>query len=55
MDDRRRRRRGVGLIWLEIVIGFAVPIGYGVWQLIDLKREKRRDEAKRAAQPVDPV
>ncbi len=34
------------MIWLEVVVGFAVPLGWGVWQLWDLRREKRRDAAK---------
>jgi len=42
------------LIWLEIVIGFAVPVAWGVWQLRDLRREKRLDEAKRAASDREP-
>ncbi len=32
------------MIWLEIVIGFAVPMAWGAWQLIDLRRERKRDE-----------
>ncbi|MEO8936248.1 MAG: hypothetical protein ABI277_06190 [Burkholderiaceae bacterium] len=36
------------MIWIEVVLAFAVPVGWGVWQLIDLRRERRRDEAKRA-------
>ncbi len=35
------------MIWLEIVIGFAILMAWGVWQLIDLKRETRKDEARR--------
>ncbi len=34
------------MIWIEIVIGFAVPMAWGVWQLIDLRREARKDAAK---------
>ncbi len=37
------------MIWLEIVLGFLVPIGFGVWQLLDLRNERRKDEAKRVA------
>jgi len=37
------------LIWIEILIGFAVPMAWGVWQLIDLKREARKDKAKRTS------
>lgn len=35
------------VIWFEVLVGFAIPVGWGVWQLIDLKREKKRDDAKR--------
>ncbi len=37
------------MIWLEVVLGFAVPIGFGVWQLLDLRRERRLDAEKAAA------
>ncbi len=37
---------GVPLIALEIVLGFAVPLGWGVWQLIDLRREREADRRK---------
>jgi hypothetical protein len=37
------------LIWFEVLVGFALPVAWGVWQLWDLRREKRRDEAKRAS------
>ncbi|RZU02847.1 hypothetical protein [Rivibacter subsaxonicus] len=37
------------LLAIEIVLGFGVPIAWGVWQLIDLRRENRR-AAERAAQ-----
>lgn len=39
----------MSLIWIEILIGFGVPIAWGVWQLIDLRRERERDAAKAAA------
>jgi len=39
------------LIWIEIVVGFAVPIAWGVWQLWDLRRERRRDAAKASSRP----
>ena len=35
---------GLQLIVLEIVLGFGVPIAWGVWQLVELRRLKRRDE-----------
>ncbi len=35
------------MIWLEVLLG-TIPIVFGIWQLIDLRRERRRDEAKRA-------
>lgn len=41
---------GVSPIWLEIVLGFAVPIAWGLWELWSLRRLRQRDEAlKRAA------
>ena len=41
---------GGSLIWLEIVLGFAVPIAWGLWELRTLRQLRRRDEAlKRAA------
>ena len=41
--------QGVSLIWLEVVLGFVVPIGWAVWQLIDLRRERERDRLKAKA------
>jgi hypothetical protein len=41
----------VPLIAIEIVVGFGVPIAWGVWQLVDLRRERRRD-ALNAAPPA---
>lgn len=38
----------IPLIALEIVLGFGVPLAWGVWQLISLRREKARDAAKEA-------
>jgi len=35
------------VIWFEVLVGFAIPVAWGVWQLIDLKREKKKDAAKR--------
>ncbi len=35
------------LLAIELVVGFGVPIAWGVWQLISLRRDNRRaaDEA----------
>ena len=38
----------VPLIALEVVLGFGVPLVWGVWQLMSLRREKVRDEARAA-------
>ena len=40
------------MIWLEIVLAFVVPVGWGVGQLIDLRRERRKD-AEKAASKAD--
>ena len=32
-------------IALEILLGFGVPIGWGLWELYALRREKARDRA----------
>jgi hypothetical protein len=32
------------LIALEVVLGFAVPVGWGVWELMSLRRDRRRQE-----------
>ena len=37
------------MIWIEVVLGFAVPVGWGLWQLWDLKRERRKDALKKDA------
>ena len=39
---------GLPLIALEIVLGFGVPVAWGVWELLALRRLKRRDEEARA-------
>jgi hypothetical protein len=39
----------VSLIWIEILVGFGVPLAWGVWQLIDLRREREKDAAIAAA------
>lgn len=36
------------LIALEILLGFGVPLVWGVWQLISLRREKARGLARSA-------
>lgn len=38
---------GLPLIALEIFLGFGVPIAWGVWELIALRRERRRDAQRR--------
>ncbi len=38
----------VPLIALELFLGFGVPLAWGVWQLISLRREKARDQAREA-------
>jgi hypothetical protein len=37
-------------IALEIFLGFGVPIGWGLWELHVLRREKENDRAKAAAE-----
>ena len=37
---------GVPLIALEIVLGFLVPLAWGVWQLVELWRLKQRDQER---------
>lgn len=44
---------GLPLISLEIFLGFGVPLAWGIWELVSLRREQRRDaerEAQRALQ-----
>lgn len=36
----------VPLIALEVVLGFVVPLGWGVWELMSLRRERERDRLK---------
>ncbi len=43
------------LIALEVVLGFGVPVGWAVWELIALRREKRRDAERAAAREGLPV
>ncbi len=39
----------VPLIALEVVLGFVVPVGWGVWELVSLRRERERDRLKAQA------
>ena len=34
------------MIWLEIIVGFAVPFAWGLWELHALKRESKDGVAK---------
>ena len=43
------------LIALEVVLGFVVPIGWGVWELMSLRRERERDRLKAQATVDDAV
>ncbi len=47
---------GPPLIVIELVIGFAVPIGWAVWELVKLRREQARDRERERlqAQSSDP-
>ncbi len=36
---------GFPLIAIEIGIGFLVPLAWAVWELVKLRRERKRDEA----------
>lgn len=38
----------MSMIWLEVVLGFAVPVGWGLWELYALRRD-REAAARRAA------
>lgn len=35
------------MIWLEILLGFGVPVAWGVYELLGLRRERRKDERRR--------
>jgi predicted membrane-bound mannosyltransferase len=37
------------LLAIEIVVGFGVPIAWGVWQLISLRRDNRKAAEEAAA------
>jgi hypothetical protein len=39
---------GLKLITLEIFLGFGVPVAWGVWQLVELRRLKKQDEQREA-------
>lgn len=44
----------MSLIWLEIVLGFGVPVAWGVWELYKLRRDRlqaERDVAGRSPPP----
>jgi hypothetical protein len=43
----------VPVIALEVVLGFVVPVGWGVWELMSLRRERERDRLKAQAKPDD--
>lgn len=45
---------GVSLIWLEIVLGFGVPIAWGLWELWSLRRLRERDAAQARAAALKP-
>lgn len=42
------------LIVLELVLGFAVPLAWGVWQLVSLRRDQREADARRQAEAQAP-
>jgi cytochrome oxidase assembly protein ShyY1 len=43
------------LALLELLLVFGVVLGLATWQLVSLRREKRRsDEARRDDEPGDP-
>ena len=44
----------MSLIWIEVVLGFAVPVGWAVWQLVSLRREQARDREEAAQHEVEP-
>jgi hypothetical protein len=37
------------LIVLEVVLGFVVPIGWATWELISLRRDRKRQEREAKA------
>ena len=42
----------MSLIWLEVVLGFGVPLGWGFWQLYTLRRDKRLAAQREAQQAL---
>jgi uncharacterized protein HemX len=52
------------LIWIELVLGFGIPLAFGFWQLRSVKREREltrlrkeqeaRDNARGSAQESSP-
>jgi hypothetical protein len=45
---------GFPLIAIEIGIGFLVPLGWAVWELVKLRREQRRDAEKARSAQAQP-
>ena len=43
----------MSLIWIEVVLGFGVPVGWAVWQLVSLRREQARDRAEAALREAE--
>jgi hypothetical protein len=43
----------IPLIAIEVVIGFAVPVAWAVWQLVSVRRELRRDREKAAREAAE--
>ena len=43
----------MSLIWIEVVLGFAVPVGWAVWQFVSLRREQARDGADAALREAE--
>ena len=41
------------MIWLELLLAFLV-LGWGVYQLVDLRREKKKDAARAASRSPGP-
>ena len=38
----------IPLIAIEVVVGFAVPVAWAIWQLVSVRRELQRDRDKAA-------
>ena len=41
------------LIALEVVLGLFVPIGWAIWELYCLRRERERDQVKASTRAAD--